>query len=222
MTSVQKFKKVTHNILNRTNTNLSEQEQKNRIKNIYYSTIKMIATQTPSTIQLSQHQQVFFFNGNTHNRDLPVSLRSQSIHMLGRRRDRIGCCSTRSRHHHLNHATILIQEHRHRLLVLRRQYNNSNTNDSNSRASLEMIIEEEEEDQLMKEYNDYDDDDTITTTNTTLSSSSSSSPSSSSASTSSSSLSSSFSPPSTIPILSGTDFYWQSQRKSLSSLAYYY
>ena len=182
----------------------------------------MIATQSPSTIQLSQHQQVFFFNGNTHNRDLPVS-RSQSIHMLGRRRDRIGCCSTRSRHHHLNHATILIQEHRHRLLVLRRQYN-INSYDSNSISSnsnsLDMIVEEEgeEEDQLMKDYIDEDDDDTITTTNTTLSSSSSLS---SSTASSSSSLSSSFSsPPSTI--LSGTDFYLESQRKSLSSLAYYY
>eukprot|EP00751_Fragilariopsis_kerguelensis_P038040 CAMPEP_0170958820 /NCGR_PEP_ID=MMETSP0735-20130129/35929_1 /TAXON_ID=186038 /ORGANISM="Fragilariopsis kerguelensis, Strain L26-C5" /LENGTH=147 /DNA_ID=CAMNT_0011372809 /DNA_START=310 /DNA_END=753 /DNA_ORIENTATION=- len=144
--------------------------------------------------------------------------------MIGRRRERTGCCSTRSRNHHLNHATILIQEHRHQALALRRQYN---SNDLNSRASLGMILEEEgeeEEHQLMKyKYDDDDDDDTITTANTT-SSSVSSSPSSISTSFSSlASSSSSFSPPSTIPILSGTDFYWQSQRKSqLSSLAYYY
>jgi len=180
----------------------------------------MMMIATPSTIQLSQQHQVFFFNGN--KRDLPVS-RSRSSNMMGRRRERTGCCSTRSRNHHLNHATILIQEHRYRSLALRRQYN-SNTNDSNSSmaASLEMIVEEdgeeEEQQQYMKyKYDDDDDDDTITTANTT-SSSVSSSPSSSS----SSSSVSSFSPPSTIPILSGTDFYWQSQRKSLSSLAYYY
>jgi len=182
----------------------------------------MFATHTPSTIQLSQHHQVFFFNGNT-TRDLPVSSRSsrssRSMNsMIGRRRERTGCCSTRSRNHHLNHATILIQEHRHRSLVLRRQYN-SNTNDSNlnsSMASLEMIVEEgggeEEEEQYMKYNYDDDDDDTITTANTTTSSLSSSPSSAASLS--------SFSPPSTI--LSGTDFYWQSQRKSLSSLAYYH
>jgi len=118
----------------------------------------------------------------------PMSTILFNDHNIGRRRERTGCCSTRSRNHHSNHATICIQEFRHQSFLRRR-------NDSNS---LEMIEEEEqvEQQQRPKENDDDDDDDESTSTATTVSTSSSSS---------------SFSPTATT-ILTATEFYLRSQR----------